>query len=57
MERRVTLECIQDAAKCGEALQGTDRYYLVEAEFPTPIANTLIRWERLDGIGPARYAE
>ncbi len=50
-------ESVQDAAQWGEALEGAGRYRIVEIELPIDVAHTLMRWERLDGIGPARYGE
>ena len=50
-------ESAQDAAQWGGALEGAGRYRIVEIELPIDVAHTLMRWERLDGIGPARYGE
>ena len=46
-----------DAAQWGERLEGAGNYRIVEVEFPTSVAENLLRWEKLDGIGPARYGE
>jgi hypothetical protein len=45
-------ESAADAAKWGQAL-GNPR--VVSATFPRNVADQFMRWERLDGIGPARY--
>lgn len=47
-------ESADDAKKWGDAL-GNSR--LVETQLPRNVADGLKRWERLDGIGPARYGE
>jgi hypothetical protein len=46
-----------DAAQWGEMLEGAGSYRIVEVEFSTRLAENLLRWEKLDGIGPARYGE
>ena len=46
-----------DAAQWGEMLEGAGSYRIVEVEFSTRVAENLLRWEKLDGIGPARYGE
>ena len=38
-------------------LEGVGNYYVVEVELPTSVAQGLLRWDKLDGIGPARYGE
>ena len=38
-------------------LEGAGNNRIVEVEFPTSVAENLLRWEKLDGIGPARYGE
>jgi hypothetical protein len=50
-------ESAGDAAKWGRALQGPGNFRIISAELPSSVANQLMRWERLDAIGPARYAE
>lgn len=55
LEGKFFAEHPQDAAKWGEILEGTGGYRLVEVELPKESADTLMRWHRLDGIGPARY--
>jgi RHS repeat-associated protein len=50
-------ESLEDAAKWGDALQGSGNYRIVEMTLPTDSANELMRWNRLDDIGPARYGE
>ncbi len=46
-----------DAAKWGNALEGTGSFRVVEVDVPAGVAEKFMRWERLDNIGPARYAE
>jgi RHS repeat-associated protein len=50
-------ESAADAARWGDALQGAGNYRIISAELPTSAADQLMRWTRLDGIGPARYGE
>lgn len=38
-------------------LEGTKGFRIVDVRIPTAQANKFMRIERLDGIGPARYAE
>jgi hypothetical protein len=47
----------EDAAQWGERLKGAGNYRIVEVEFFASVAENLLRWEKLDGIGPARYGE
>jgi hypothetical protein len=57
LEGKFFAESAQDAARWGEMLEGTGNYRIVEGDLPARTANSLLRWERLDGIGPARYGE
>jgi len=57
LEGKFFAETVSDAAKWGERLQGRGNFRIVEVKVPTTTADQLMRWERLDGIGPARYAE
>ena len=57
LEGKFFAESVQDAAQWGEMLEGASRYRIVEVDLPTSMANRLLRWEKLDGIGPARYGE
>jgi RHS repeat-associated protein len=50
-------ESAADAAKWGDRLHGAGKFRIIEAELPRNAADQLMRWERLDGIGPARYGE
>ncbi|MEO7974674.1 MAG: hypothetical protein ABIU84_13910, partial [Thermoanaerobaculia bacterium] len=50
-------ESAADAASWGRVLFGSSPFRLVSADLPQSVAGNLMRWERLDGIGPARYAE
>ena len=53
----VGIESAEDAAQWGERLEGAGNYRIVEVEFSTSVAENLVRWGKLDGIGPARYGE
>jgi len=57
LEGKFVAESAEDAAQWGEMLEGASNYRIVEVEFPTSVAKSLLRWEKLDGIGPARYGE
>jgi hypothetical protein len=51
-------ERASDAAKWGDYFYGPGgNYRIIEIELRGSVANNFMRWERLDGIGPARYAE
>ena len=57
LEGKFFAESAEDAAQWGEMLEGASNYRIVEVELPTSVAKSLLRWEKLDGIGPARYGE
>ena len=50
-------ESAEDAAQWGDKLEGAGNYKVISATFPKSAADSFIRWDRLDGIGPARYGE
>jgi hypothetical protein len=50
-------ESAEDAAQWGDRLQGPGNYQILRVELPKDAADSLMRWDRLDGIGPARYGE
>jgi hypothetical protein len=50
-------ETAEHAGKWGEAMMGKGNFRIIQADLPTSAADKLMRWERLDGIGPARYGE
>lgn len=50
-------ERADDAARWGDLLEGVGNYRVIEVEIPTEVAEQLMRWDMLDGIGPARFAE
>ncbi len=57
LEGKFFAENAEDAAMWGETLEGTGQYRIVEVGLPISAAHNLLRWARLDGIGPARYGE
>lgn len=57
LEGKFFAESAEDAAQWGERLEGAGNYRIVEVEFSISVAENLLRWEKLDGIGPARYGE
>ena len=54
MEGKFFAETAADAAKWGELLNAP---HILQVTVPTTAANAMKRWDRLDGIGAARYAE
>jgi hypothetical protein len=57
LEGKFFAENPADAAKWGNSLEGSGKFRVVEVEVPTSVAEKFMRWEKLDNIGPARYAE
>ena len=57
LEGKFFAESAEDAAQWGEMLEGASHYRIVEIALPASVAQGLMRWEKLDGIGPARYGE
>jgi hypothetical protein len=57
LEGKFFAEHPEHAAAWGEALEGAGQYRIVEVELTASVADKLMRWERLNGIGPARYAD
>lgn len=47
----------EHAAAWGDRLEGSGNYRILEVEVSAAAADTFRRWAKLDGIGPARYAE
>lgn len=56
LEGKFFAESPEHAIAWGEALEGAGQYRVVVVELAATVADELIRWARLDGIGPARYA-
>jgi len=50
-------ETAEDAAKWGDVLQGPGNFEIIKVQLPKSAADNLLRLERLDSIGPARYGE
>ena len=50
-------ETAEHAAQWGTKMEGAGNFRIIEAKFPKGTADSFMRWERLDGIGPARYGE
>lgn len=57
LEGKFFAESAEDATQWGDMLEGASHYRIVEVDLPTSVAQSLLRWEKLDGIGPARYGE
>ena len=55
LEGKFFAENIKDAQKWGDLLNGFGKSKIIEVKIPQKIADQMIRWERLDGIGSARY--
>ncbi len=56
LEGKFFAEHPEHAKAWGEALEGAGQYRIIEVELTAAVADELIRWMRLDGISPARYA-
>lgn len=50
-------ESAEHAEQWGQKLEGEGGFRIVDTKIPTVQADKFMRVERLDGIGPARYAE
>jgi hypothetical protein len=50
-------ESAEHAAQWGTTMDGAGNFKVIEAQFPKSTADAFMRWEKLDGIGPARYGE
>jgi hypothetical protein len=50
-------ETIDHARQWGNMMNGKGASTILEVQLPRTQAAQLMRWERLDGIGPARYGE
>jgi RHS repeat-associated protein len=48
-------ESAEHAAQWGTRLEGADNFQVIETQLPRSAAEKLMRLERLDGIGPARF--
>lgn len=57
VEGKYFAECVEHALIWGDAFYGLGNYRVIEIQFPSQIADQFYRWEFLDGIGPARFAE
>src|SRR6185295_14090088 len=57
LEGKFLAETPEDAEKWGRLLNGQGKFRIIAVELPRAEADKLMRWERLDGIGPARFAE
>src|SRR5271156_3698591 len=45
-----------DALQWGAVLEGVGNFRILEVEFPKMVADQFMRFNRLDNIGPARFA-
>lgn len=50
-------ETLEHAQKWGDLMNGKGVSKILEVKLPKPVADQLMRLERLDGVGPARYGE
>ncbi len=50
-------ETAGDAAKWGNILEGSGNFEIIRVELPKSAADSLMRFQKLDSIGPARYGE
>ncbi|MCE7986193.1 MAG: hypothetical protein DYG89_33875 [Caldilinea sp. CFX5] len=57
MEDKYFAESWQAARLWGDLLFGVGLYHVIAVELPDKVCAEFHRWERLDMIGPAQYAE
>ena len=57
VEGKYFAESQQDARQWGDLLFGVGQYRVIGVELADELCAQFHRWERLDMIGPARYAE
>jgi hypothetical protein len=57
LEGKFFAESAEDAAQWGERLKGASHDRIVQVALPARVAKSLLRWENLTGIGPARSGE
>ena len=50
-------ESAEHATQWGTKMEGAGNFRVIEAQFPKGSADSFMRWDRLDCIGPARYGE
>lgn len=50
-------ESAEHATQWGTKMDGAGNFKVIEAQFPKNAADSFMRWDKLDGIGPARYGE
>ena len=50
-------ESAKDAATWGDLLEGHGNYRIIEVEISAEIVEGLMRWDLLDGIGPACFVD
>jgi RHS repeat-associated protein len=50
-------ESAAHASQWGTKMDGAGNCKVIEAQFPKNAADSFMRWDKLDGIGPARYGE
>lgn len=55
-EGKYFAETAAHAARWGEALMGQGNFRIVKAQFPRQAADQFFRFDKLDGIGSARFA-
>jgi hypothetical protein len=57
LEGKWFAENADDAATWGVKMDFGGKPTVIEADFPTSAADDMFKVDKLDGIGPARYAE
>ncbi|MDE2143161.1 MAG: hypothetical protein KGJ84_12200 [Elusimicrobia bacterium] len=57
LEGKFFAESAEHATEWGEKLNGNDHFRVVRILVPKNLADSMMHWGRLDGIGPARYAD
>ncbi len=56
LEGKFFAESYTDAEQWGDAMNGIGNHQIIQINLPEPEGAKMMRWEKLDGIGPARYA-
>lgn len=57
LEGKFFATTLENAIKWGTRLEGKGNFRVVKAYVPRDVEKILMRWDSLDGIGPAVYAE
>jgi hypothetical protein len=56
LEGKFFAENYEDAQQWGDIMNGAGNHQVIKVNIPKEIADQMMKWDKLDGIGPARYA-